>query len=122
MGKFLIKKTKTGYSFVLKANNGEIIATSEVYSSESGCISGTESVRKNAPIAKIEDLTEGNAKVTNPKFEIYLDKTGDHRFRLKARNGEIIASSESYKSKKSCENGIESVKQNAPDSKVEKDF
>jgi uncharacterized protein len=121
MGKFLIKKTKTGYTFALKANNGEIIATSEVYSSEDSCVSGTESVRANAPIAKVEDLTEEGAKVTNPKFEIYLDKAGEYRFRLKARNGEVIASSEGYKSKKGCSNGIESVRQNAPDAKVEKE-
>ncbi|MBM9590593.1 YegP family protein [Leptospira sp. 201903075] len=47
------------------------------------------------------------------KFEIYKDKAGEFRFRLKAGNGEIIASSEGYASKQSCENGIASVKNNA---------
>lgn len=53
------------------------------------------------------------------KFELYEDKSGGFRFRLKAGNGEIIATSESYKTKASAENGIESVKSNAPEAKVD---
>ncbi len=53
------------------------------------------------------------------KFEVYEDKKGEFRFRLKAANGEIIAASEGYKTKESCMNGIESVKKNAPEAKVE---
>ncbi|MDF3821558.1 YegP family protein [Leptospira sp. 96542] len=53
------------------------------------------------------------------KFEIYKDKAGEFRFRLKAGNGEIIAVSEGYTSKKSCENGIESVKKNAADAAID---
>ena len=53
-----------------------------------------------------------------PKFEWYKDKTGKFRFRLKAANGEIIATSEAYESKDACTNGIESVKKNAPIAKV----
>ncbi|GAA0942964.1 YegP family protein [Kribbella koreensis] len=53
------------------------------------------------------------------KFELYEDKSGGFRFRLKAGNGEIIAVSESYKSKDSALNGIESVKKNAGDAKVD---
>ncbi|HNR43522.1 MAG TPA: YegP family protein [Methanofastidiosum sp.] len=48
------------------------------------------------------------------KFEVYKDKAGEYRFRLKAGNGQVIAVSEGYKSKTSCMNGIESVKKNAP--------
>ena len=48
------------------------------------------------------------------KFEVWTDKAGEYRFRLKAPNGEVIATSEGYSSKKSCMNGIESVKKNAP--------
>ena len=63
MGKFAVKTVKTGIKFNLKANNGEIIATSEIYSSKSACLNGIESVRKNAPIAPIEDQTvEGFAE------------------------------------------------------------
>ena len=49
---------------------------------------------------------------------MYEDKAGEFRFRLKARNGEVIATSEGYKTKASCENGIESVKKNAPDAEI----
>ncbi|MBR3704405.1 MAG: YegP family protein [Oscillospiraceae bacterium] len=67
----------------------------------------------------MEDQTvEGFATATNPKFELYEDKGGEFRFRLKARNGEIIAVSEGYKAKASCENGIESVRKNAPEAEI----
>lgn len=119
MGKFVIKTVKTGIKFDLKAGNGEVIATSEVYTSESACKNGIESVRKNSAVAKLEDQTvEGFETVTNPKFEVYTDKAGEYRFRLKARNGEIIAVSEGYKAKSSCLNGIESVRKNAPDAQT----
>ena len=119
MGKFVIKQAKTGPMFNLKAGNGQVIATSEIYNSMAACKNGIESVRKNAPIAPIEDQTvEGFAVEKNPKFEMYMDKRGEFRFRLKAKNGEIIAVGESYKDKGSCLNGIESVKKNAPDSEV----
>ena len=119
MGKFVIKRTNTGVKFDLKAGNGEVIATSEVYTAEASCRKGIESVRKNAPIAGIENQTvEGFEAVKHPKFEIYLDKAGEYRFRLKATTGEIIAVSEGYKALAGCENGIESVKKNAPDAEI----
>ena len=120
MGKYIVKKTASGIKFDLKATNGEVIATSEVYTTKSACMGGIESVRKNAPIAEVEDQTvEGYATLKHPKFEIYQDKAGELRSRLKARNGEIIATSEGYKSMKSCVNGVESVKKNAPESQIE---
>ena len=119
MGKFVIKQTKSGVKFDLKATNGEVIATSEVYSTEASCRKGIASVAKNAPIANIEDQTVDGFEVQkHPKFEIYTDKAGEFRFRLKARNGEIIAVSEGYNAKDSCLNGIESVRKNAPDAPV----
>ncbi len=123
MGKFVVGTTKNdGFRFNLKAGNGEIIATSETYSTESSCLSGIESVRKNAVEAKLEDQTVDNFEtLTNPKFEVYKDKAGEFRFRLKARNGEIICHGESYKAKASCLNGIESIRKNAPDATVEKE-
>ena len=121
MGKFVVKATKTGFVFNLKAGNGETIATSEVYTTEAACMKGVESVRKNAAEAKFEDQTVAEVTaVTNPKFEMYTDKAGEFRFRLKARNGEVIAASEGYKAKASCLNGIDSVRRNAPDATVEK--
>ena len=122
MGKFAVKETKTGFRFNLVASNGEIIGTSETYSAKSACLNGIESVRKNSEAANLEDQTvEGFEKASNPKFEIYTDKAGEFRFRLKARNGEIILSSEGYKAKASCKNGIESVRKNAPEAKIEEE-
>ena len=120
MGKFVVKQVKTGIMFNLKANNGQVIATSEIYNSDAACRNGIESVRKNAPIAPIENQTvEGFQVEKHPKFEVYLDKAGEYRFRLKATNGQIIAVGESYKALSSCLNGIESVKTNAPDAEIE---
>ena len=121
MGKFIMKKTNTGVKFDLKATNGEIIATSEVYAADASCLKGIASVVKNAPIAPVEDQTvEGYKTEKHPKFEVYTDKAGEFRFRLKARNGEIIAVSEGYKTMKSCLNGIDSVKRNVVDAPIEK--
>lgn len=114
MGKYQIKTTKTGIKFDLKAGNGEVIATSEVYTTEKACRAGIASVQRNAPIAGVENQTEPDyAKCKHPKFEVYLDKAGEFRFRLKATNGQIIAVSEGYKALSGCMNGIESVKKNA---------
>ncbi len=119
MGKFVIRTVKTGTKFNLKAGNGEVIATSEIYKTLTSCKNGIASVAKNAPIANFEDQTEeGYAVAKNPKFEVYTDKAGEFRFRLKARNGEIIAVSEGYKTKASCLNGVESVRKNAVDAPV----
>lgn len=113
MGKYIIRETATGYKFDLKATNGEVIATSEVYSSENACRNGVAAVRNCAAEANLHDLTGAECEVKHPKFELYQDNAGEYRFRLKARNGEIIAISEGYKAKASCENGIESVRKNA---------
>ncbi|MBQ3108636.1 MAG: YegP family protein [Clostridia bacterium] len=119
MGKFVIRKTNTGIKFDLKAGNGEVIATSEVYTTEGACRKGIASVQRNAPVAAVEDQTvEGYAEEKHPKFEIYADKAGEFRFRLKATNGQIIAVSEGYKAMASCKNGIESVKKNAPEAPI----
>ena len=119
MGKFVIHKTATGIKFDLKAANGEVIATSEVYNSEEACRNGIASVQRNAPIAAVEDQTAKDFTVEkHPKFEVYADKAGEFRFRLKAVNGQIIAVSEGYKAMASCMNGIESVKKNAPDASI----
>ena len=119
MGKFVIRQTGTGFKFDLKATNGQVIATSEVYTTEAACIKGTESVAKCAAAANFADLTAGEQEVSHPKFELYQDKASQFRFRLKARNGEIIATSEAYTTKAACENGIESVRSNAPEAPIE---
>ena len=120
MSKFVVRTVNTGIKFDLKATNGQVIATSEVYDTKAACLNGVDSVRKNAPIAGVEDQTvEGYAAVTHPKFEMYVDKAGEFRFRLKARNGSIIAVSEGYTAKASCRGGIESVQKNAPVAEIE---
>ena len=119
MGKFVVKETATGFKFDLKATNGQVILTSEVYTTKAACRNGVESIMKNAPIANVEDQTvEGFETVTHPKFEMYQDKAGEFRFRLKARNGEIIGVSEGYTSKANCVNGVESVKKNAAEAEI----
>ena len=119
MGKFVVKETNTGVKFDLKAGNGEVIATSEVYTTEAACKSGIASVAKNAPVANVENQTnEGYAVEKCPKFEVYTDKAGEYRFRLKATNGQVIAVSEGYSSEAGCLNGVESVKKNAADAET----
>ncbi len=120
MGKFMIREKNEKYSFRLKAGNGEVIATSQMYKSLQTCKAGIASVRLNAVAANLEDQTqEGFAVQKHPKFEVYQDNAGEYRFRLKAKNGQSIAASEGYKALKSCLNGIESVRKNAPDAAEE---
>ena len=120
MGKFVWKTTKAGFRFNLLATNGQVIATSETYSTEAACLAGIESVRSSC-LGGVENQTVENFEtLTHPKFEVYTDKAGEFRFRLKATNGEIIAVSEGYKALASCMNGIESVKKNAVDSPIVK--
>lgn len=119
-GKFEIKTSEKGtLSFVLKAGNGEVIAVSQQYANLAACKKGIASVKRNAPIAKIEDQTEGEVvAVTNPKFEVYEDKADEIRFRLKARNGQSIVTGEGYKAKAGCLKGIDSIRRNAPEAEI----
>ncbi len=105
-GKFEIKKSANGkFHFNLKAANGQIILSSEMYESKSACENGIESVRKNAADAG--------------RFEKRESKNGDPYFILKAGNGQEIGRSEMYSSDAACQNGIDSVGKNAPDAKIE---
>ncbi|OYX82652.1 MAG: hypothetical protein B7Y83_14110 [Flavobacteriales bacterium 32-34-25] len=106
MGKFVITKRVNGeFQFNLKAANGQAILASEGYTTKTACDNGIESVRKNAQ----ED----------GRFERKDSSNGKYYFNLKATNGQIIGNSEMYESVASRENGIESVKKNAPDAVVE---
>ena len=119
MSKFVIRTVASGIKFDLVHTNGQVIATSEVYSGKKSCLGGVDSVKHCAAVAGIEDQTVENfEKVKHPKFEMYVDKAGEYRFRLKAVNGQIIATSEGYKAKASCLNGIESVKKYAPEAGI----
>jgi len=108
------RESKNGHPyFVLKASNGQVIGNSEMYEGgEKGRDNGIASVAKNAPDAKLIDLTE--PVVRHGKFELFKsEKNGEFYFRLKASNGEIILQSEGYKAKAGCENGIKSVRENS---------
>lgn len=104
-GKFELYKDKAGeFRFRLKAGNGEIILASEGYKQRASAENGIESVRKNAP----EDA----------RYERKAAKSGKPMFNLKATNGQVIGTSETYSSESARDNGIESVKRNAPEAKL----
>ncbi len=120
-GKFEISVTKSGgYRFALKAANGQVISTSQVYKTIVTCKKGIASVKVNA-LAHVEDQTLDEAELAtlkNPKFEVYKDKAGEYRFRLRAKNGQNILSGEGYGTKASCLNGIASIGKNAPEADI----
>ena len=119
MGKFQVKAAGKGFVFNLLATNGQVVATSEVYNKMDSLRNGIASVQRNAPEAGIEDQTaEKPAKLANPKFEVYADKAGKFRFRLKAKNGQIVAVGEAYETKKAALAGVASVQKNAPGAKI----
>ena len=101
MGKFVITLRKNGeFQFNLKASNGEVILTSEGYTTKSACLNGVESVKKNA--------------VEEKRYEKLVAKNGKPYFTLKATNGQIIGQSQMYASERNRDNGINSVMKNAP--------
>ena len=106
MGKFVITKRTNGeFQFNLKAGNGQVILASEGYTTKAACENGIESVKKNSQ--------------DDARFERLTSKNDKFYFLLKATNGQSIGSSEMYESVASRDNGIESVKKNAPDADVD---
>lgn len=100
MAKFVISVRKNGdYQFNLKASNGEIILTSEGYTTKAACLNGVESVKKNAADEK--------------RYEKVEAKNGKPYFNLKATNGQVIGQSQMYASERNRDNGIASVMRNA---------
>lgn len=106
MGKFEIKtRTNGDFQFNLKAGNGQVILTSQGYKSKAACQNGIESVRKNCQNdASFERLEASNGKLY---------------FNLKATNGQVIGNSQMYANEAGRSNGIESVRNNAPDASVD---
>ena len=105
MGKFVITLRKNGeFQFNLKATNGQVILTSEGYTTKAACLSGIESVKKNAAVPE--------------RFEVKEAKNGKPFFNLKASNGQVVGSSQMYSSKETMKGGIASVAKNAPDAPV----
>lgn len=108
MGKFELYKGKDEqFYFRLKAANGQNIGASEGYKEKSSAQNGIESVKKNAPDAD--------------RYELSETKNGQWHFNLKARNGQAILSSQTYADQGGAQNGIESVKKNAPDADIQDD-
>lgn len=106
MGKFVVSLRKNGeFQFNLVAGNGQVILSSEGYTTKPACLNGVESVKKNAAV-------EG-------RFESKVAANGKFHFSLKASNGQIIGTSQMYESEAGCSNGIESVRKNAPEASVE---
>ncbi len=117
-GKFDIQKAKDGrFFFNLYASNHTVIAYSQIYSSTSGAMNGINSVIANAAKSPIEDTTLKNpTELACPKWEIYIDKAGEYRFRLYASNGQCIChAAHGYSSKSGCKGGIDSIGRFASD-------
>ncbi len=105
-GKFEVKVATDGqFYFRLKAANGQIILASELYVAKPGALNGIESVKKNAPL--------------DERYEKKVSTNNNPYFVLKAGNHEVIGKSEMYESDSACDNGIASVKANAPEAAVD---
>ncbi len=117
-GKFDIRKSKDGrFYFNLYASNKQVIAYSQMYASTTSAMTGIKSVMANATKAAIEDTTLKKPEPKNfPKWEIYIDKAGEFRFRLYASNGSCVCHSHGYASKATCKGGIESIQRFASES------
>lgn len=124
-GSFDIKKSKDGrFVFNLYSSNRVLIATSQVYSSSQSALAGAKSVMANALRAEIEDTTLKNpSPKTYPKWEIYLDRAGEYRFRLNASNASCICHAKAgYSSKSSCKRAIDSIIRIAQDAEIDKTY
>lgn len=124
-GKFDLRRAKDGrFFFTLYASNHAPIAFSQMYSTSSAAMRGISSIITNSPKAPTEDNTLKNpASLSFPKWEIYIDRAGEFRFRLYATNGNCIChSSHGYSTKSGCKGGIESIKRFAQEAKVDKSY
>ena len=120
MHKFKIKDRKNDQFGVQFVYNAEVMVWSESYKGKASAKNCIESLKKNAPGAAVADLSR-NEKATGYRFEIVASKDDQFYVRFMAPNGEPMVISETYKSKSSAKNCIESVKKNAPDAPVEDD-
>ena len=119
MGTFMIRNTETGIKFDLLGEDEQFLAGSQVYKTIKTCRNGIESVKVCAPAAMVEDQTEvGFAVQKSPKFEVYKDASGELRYRLRSRNGQIIASGNAFGTKKECLEVIEAIRAAAPEAPV----
>ena len=108
--KYEVYQDKAGqFRFRLRTEKGEIIAVSEAYKQHAGCINGIKSVKANCQSA-VEDTTAKGKALPNPKYRVMLDKDGQYRYDLTAKNGEVIAFDAGYDTKADAMKGVEVVK------------
>lgn len=120
MGKIVVKSSRDDrYYYVLKARNGEIVATSVMYKDKEACMDAVSMAQSCAERARVEDQTQRRGFVMSlPKFELTSPGVKNFRFVLKGPDGNVLLSSESYTTKANCQNGISSVKDNAPEAVI----
>lgn len=118
MHKFKILKGANEQFRVQFVYNAEVMVWSEGYSSKASAKNCIESIKKNAPDAATVDLTKEETG-SGYRFEIVESKNGETFVRFKASNGETMVRSETYSSKASAKNCIESIKKNGPEAPVE---
>lgn len=122
MGKFVMRNTNTGITFKFKSSNGQVIATSEKYSSEAVCRDKMINMQKDITFAAVENQTvEGYVVEKNPKFEVYNHKAGEFGFRLRGADGQLVVVSEGYPALSACLKGIAAVQNDAPDAEIVKE-
>lgn len=104
-GKFELKTAKNGqFHFNLLASNGQVILQSEMYESKASAQNGIASIQKNA--------------ADDSRYDRLTSKSGKPYFVLKAGNHQVIGQSQQYESESGRDNGIESVKKNAPEASI----
>lgn len=112
MGKYVIRKSKTGFYFNVEATNGQVIATAQQYKSKPSCKKAIDALKKLAK-SPIEDLTiKDGPKYPNPKWQVYQDRKKEFRFRLVASNGNNLIWGEGYSTMQACKAGVLSVQAN----------
>ena len=112
MGKYVIRKSKTGFYFNVEATNGQVIATAQQYKSKPSCKKAIDALKKLAK-SPIEDLTiKDGPKYPNPKWQVYQDRKKEFRVRLVASNGNNLIWGEGYSTMQACKAGVLSVQAN----------
>ncbi len=103
--RYVLKNSGAQYHFTLKAGNNEIILTSERYTTKQNALEGIASVKANSPY--------------DGRYERKATTNGQYMFNLKAGNGQVIGTSETYSSSQARDRGIESVQANGPSALID---
>lgn len=107
--KYQVYKDVAGkFRFRLRAANNRIVVVSQAYEQHESALNGIKSIQNNCTVG-IEDLTVEGPRMNYPKYQVFMDKASEYRFRLTASNGQTIGASEGYETKESCLNGIKAM-------------